>query len=462
MAFRVFYAWQSDRPNNLCRALIRRALDQATDLIQTELAVDDAERTVEIDQDTQGVAGSPPIAETILKKIRECHAFVADLTFMPSSKDVKVTPNPNVLIEYGYAMGALSDQRIVGVFNEAFGAVADLPFDLQHRRWPIRYNAGDESEGVDAQQHRRAQCEALARRLEDAIGAIVRTFAQSDEPTPAPVSEMDAEAVQGTPTEETQGVHSPQSFPQVSSATTESAAEEFPWEKGVGIREHVAPQARGYHVQLLEGPELYLQLKPLATRSELSNVQTHEIASDALLPPGWRRAGGWNFARNGHGAVVFVGRDNSEVAYTASLLTRNGDLYAIDRYHLQGYKFKKNQETAYIPTGAVEEILIDVLENFLDVAENHVKLAPPLKITAGLKGIEGFRLAVDPVHFGADIVGHIFERTVTWVGNVDNYDCDAFDVLLPLFNKVYDCAGHQRPDVRTPVKPSGRRHIRSK
>lgn len=38
-------------------------------------------RDLEIDQDTQGVPGSPPIAETILAKIDVADIFVADLTF---------------------------------------------------------------------------------------------------------------------------------------------------------------------------------------------------------------------------------------------------------------------------------------------------------------------------------------------------------------------------------------------
>ena len=101
MAFKVFYAWQADRPNNLCRGLVRHALDLARNLLNDELEIEDVAREVEIDQDTQGVAGSPPIAETILKKIRNCDAFVSDLTFIETGEEMKSTPNPNVLIEYG-------------------------------------------------------------------------------------------------------------------------------------------------------------------------------------------------------------------------------------------------------------------------------------------------------------------------------------------------------------------------
>jgi hypothetical protein len=44
------------------------------------------------------------------------------------------------MLELGYAMQSIGSSRIVSVMNEAFGKAKDgLPFDLAHRRWPIRY-----------------------------------------------------------------------------------------------------------------------------------------------------------------------------------------------------------------------------------------------------------------------------------------------------------------------------------
>src|SRR5207244_8680184 len=37
-------------------------------------------------------------------------------------------------VELGYAVKALSWDRIICIFNEATGRVEDLPFDLRHRR----------------------------------------------------------------------------------------------------------------------------------------------------------------------------------------------------------------------------------------------------------------------------------------------------------------------------------------
>ena len=104
----------------------------------------------------------------------------------------------------------------------------------------------------------------------------------------------------------------------------------------------------------------------------------------------------------------------------------------------------------YVPTGAVEEILINTLVNFLDVAKNRAELVTPLEIVAGLENVEGYRLAVDPKYFAIQkYVGRIFKNTIDRTATIDEYDCDPFEVLLPLFEQIYDWAGCERPDVRT-------------
>jgi hypothetical protein len=116
MSFKIFYAWQSDRPNNCNRAFIRKALDKVANDLNAELKIEDALRPmeIEVDQDTQGVPGSPNIAETILQKISESDVFVGDLTFIGFSEkknkkgNFKKLPNPNVMLEYGFALSQLT------------------------------------------------------------------------------------------------------------------------------------------------------------------------------------------------------------------------------------------------------------------------------------------------------------------------------------------------------------------
>jgi len=141
MPITIFYSWQTDHPNNLNRGLIRSALDDAVGKINADLAVEDA---IRIDQDTQDTPGSPAITDTILRKIEECEVFVPDVTFVVGSDEDRPSPNPNVMIEYGYALKVCGDQRIIPIFNTAFGDWEKLPFDMRHKRRPRLYEASGE------------------------------------------------------------------------------------------------------------------------------------------------------------------------------------------------------------------------------------------------------------------------------------------------------------------------------
>ena len=144
----IFYSWQSDLDAALTRNFIEDALRRAAKAI----AADD-ETTIDpvIDRDTFGVGGSPAIADTIFRKIDRCDIFVCDVSLinLPASHSrglarfirplfekpfARLTPNPNVLVELGYASARLGWDRIVLVQNTSFGPVEQLPFDLRGRR----------------------------------------------------------------------------------------------------------------------------------------------------------------------------------------------------------------------------------------------------------------------------------------------------------------------------------------
>ena len=61
MPIKVFFSWQSDQPQN--RNFIRSALNAAIKDLRQDLTLDEAHRDIVADQDTQGVPGSPGIAD---------------------------------------------------------------------------------------------------------------------------------------------------------------------------------------------------------------------------------------------------------------------------------------------------------------------------------------------------------------------------------------------------------------
>lgn len=127
--FKIFYSWQSDLPGNKTRYLIQKCIDAAIDLAEETEAIE-AER----DEATLGTTGSPDIVTTLFSKIDDCDLFVADISlcFSDNNGKGKKSPNPNVLLELGYAVKTLSWERIICLCNTDYGN--EYPFDIAHNR----------------------------------------------------------------------------------------------------------------------------------------------------------------------------------------------------------------------------------------------------------------------------------------------------------------------------------------
>lgn len=174
----VFYSWQSDLPNVANRGFIQAALETTTEKIAADksVAVDPV-----VDRDTQNVPGSPDIASTIFSKITGADVFVADVSIVTRAPDMRPTPNPNVLIELGYAFKSLGHERVVLVFNKSFGKLEELPFDLRTRRMLI-YEMPENAVGRATE---RLKLEAqLDIALRSAL-AVVSSMQASEIPLPA-------------------------------------------------------------------------------------------------------------------------------------------------------------------------------------------------------------------------------------------------------------------------------------
>ncbi len=171
MHFTIFYAWQSDRPEKTNKYFIQKAAESAITAIRADAEIYVAPS---LDHDTKGVPGIPDIPSTICEKIDRCGIFLADMTFSGNSlpkdevKKSKYLPNPNVLIELGYALARVGPSRIIYVMNTAYGPPEELPFDIRVRRHPIGYNL------LDPKAPNRAEIQrTLAGKLKDAIRTMV-------------------------------------------------------------------------------------------------------------------------------------------------------------------------------------------------------------------------------------------------------------------------------------------------
>ena len=131
--YKLFFSWQSEDTKS--RKLLDTALQNAIE------ALSDKGIILEIDHSTLGESGIPSIDQTILRKIDSCDIFLADITPVCNYQQIlgngsqvtKEVPNPNVLLELGYAMSALGVGYVIVTAHQGKWIPANMPFDINHR-----------------------------------------------------------------------------------------------------------------------------------------------------------------------------------------------------------------------------------------------------------------------------------------------------------------------------------------
>jgi len=170
----VFYSWQSWTDGGANRSFIEDCLERAI----KEICKDDSLRLDPvIDRDTQGVPGAADIANTIFGKVADADVFVADVSFVQELGALRRTPNPNVLVELGFALSKLGEGKVVCVLNLATGRVEDLPFDIRGRS-VATYDLISKLQTVDEnewQALRAEQRKQLVGKLKHSIVTILST-----------------------------------------------------------------------------------------------------------------------------------------------------------------------------------------------------------------------------------------------------------------------------------------------
>jgi len=164
--FTLFYSWQSDLSNNANRSFISNCIEKALkEIVKENKATIDLQ--INLDRDTKGISGSPLIADTILEKISTCDIFIGDVTIITPKISrlfgVRRTPNPNVLIELGYAIKLLGWERIICVNNLKHSTIESLPFDIRGHR-------------ITSYDSNNKDLKSLSSTLKSAISSIINDY----------------------------------------------------------------------------------------------------------------------------------------------------------------------------------------------------------------------------------------------------------------------------------------------
>lgn len=410
----IFFSWQSDTTPQVGKSFIEKALEKAIKELQREatLKVVEPERNNEIklDKDTQNIPGSPPIFDTILRKIEECSAFVADLTYVSERKSGALSPNPNVLIEYGWALRSRGYERLIGVMNTAFGSPQNspLPFDLRHSRNPIQFHLSDTAGSGE-------KTNVLARLVHDfklAIKAILEI----------PENQATAQFEEFSPTPATDGMGR---FRQ----------QDVP----IGIQYDEYSIAHR-NVFLSSGPAIWLRLRPKFNSGRL-------ILSTEILEK----------IRESQFKLCLL------VEYQSSGLLRGEDgfgryVYQSDSDQTPGiaYVFHRGEIWISDVSGRTEEGILlfherSIIECFvknIDFYKNHLQMPLPLIWEAGIEGIQGlniYKSSPDYSHphrsYGPALCN--FARSE---GEINDDVASSNDALRPFIEAVYDAFGIKPPE----------------
>jgi hypothetical protein len=414
----IFFSWQSDRPPANGRNVLNQALRNAAKAVLADVDVEDALRDqgLAIDSDTNGVGGTPPIVDTIFRKIDQTFVFVADLTFVAMRADGRPSPNPNVLIEYGWALKSIGHSLIVTVMNTAYGDPdKNMPFDMAHLRYPLCYRLPEDA-SVEEKQKVRAE---LTGKLEGALKAIAASpdfRSRLPRPTPAPLFSAAKASDSG--------------------ARFRSPGEPIGHAHGSG--------GAGNPIRFADGPAMWLRLLPIQNvDKELSPVRLASLVKQTLRPMGGDDLQGWShfIADDGFGSYEVL---SGEASDAMSFVFRTGEIWGATTIYLKyadGIVFDKRP-------------FVGALSNYVDLLKTTLKIDGPYEWIAGYSGVKGRELDIPnalPLRM-RQILGRSAKCMVDAVSEKGELDegQPATEALRPLFSKLLEKCGldpERHPDL---------------
>ena len=411
---KIFYSWQSDTPSEIGKAFVRSALDLALKKIEASLDLDEAERP-SIDQDTQGVMGSPVIAETIFEKIRNSEVVVADVTLVGKVvqdkkpiKDKKLI-NSNVGYELGFAHGYHGDHVFLKVMNTHYGPPEDLPFDLGHRRWPVRFELSPNA----TKETRKKAREKLAKEFATILGEYIKKKGQTPPQIYKPTPSTDNPAMYW-------------------------CDGEYLVDETLSAESYTNPLKLGY---TSDQPLTYMRIWPDASLEELKGSELQGLISKGLYPLLERVSGAW-YERNKYGIISYNGRDEGYLRATTQAF-KNREIWGVDATLLSARESSEKYNFDFVSIAAFQRGIVQSLKKYLKIAED---LGYPqlVNVEVGMVNVEGFKIAL-PHNSWDDFSGPIFEDILVKT-TVNQGDPSSFDLAISqIFEKVYDAAGIEIP-----------------
>lgn len=410
MTVTIFYSWQSDRPNNVNRGFIEDALNKAIKQIGKEAQV---QSSLRLDKDTQGIPGTPSIVETIFNKISECAIFVPDLTHVGEDNRKKMLPNPNVLIEYGWALKEVTNKRIVSIVNTAYGKYSpeSLPFNIRHLRAPISYKLSDTSSLDDKKREKVKLVDVLVRHL----SLILKS------------ADLDLTKRLNNGFKEHQPIDIPSTF----------------FKRG----DYIGQINRKYF-NLPINEKIFLRMIPTKPIDEIKSTKVAlKLLDDGKLISMGEKGGGYS-ERNKYGAFICQIVKDQVTHFTQLFLNR--EIWGIDAESIDKNVHMKLAEVnhGYFPCSSFESCFITSMKNYINFYKNVLNIPAPVRFIAGATDVTGFRMTVPYglLFVSGEFDGNVVDSNIVFEGVIDSYDKKVEKILRPFFDKVWEECGLERPD----------------
>ena len=344
MAITIFYSWQSDTDQECNHYFIRDAAKDALKALNEDYTIEDSPREeFRLDHDTDGVPGHPAIVDTILAKIRNCQVFLADVTFVGSTKNhkaknqqskkgrstTKYLPNPNVMFELGYASAVLSDRQLIMVMNTEYGSPDRRVFNVSHRRDPLKFSLNPDVDRVEKRQEH--------EKLRDKIKHAIRVM-------------IDKGVFKGIEAEKAKiELHR--------RAALEAKRSEF----------HEKINNDEFHINLNGRPVLALCIIPQSPLAAPLDWEKHFKMADDGMKPIW--ATGWNNARITSSYLINDDRTiNKEIESVVTLDSNSGITLAISVYSMT-YHYQQGDKI-FLTIENIQEEIGEILSRYLVMQQN--------------------------------------------------------------------------------------------
>jgi len=414
---KVFWSWQSDHPGKISRFLIRDAIEDAIQLLKLHadiLEPDQRDRAdkLELDHDRKNVPGSPKLADTIFEKITNAAVLVADVTPVASlrrieedgKKRTKKVMNPNVAIELGYGLHALSEERFIMIMNQHYGKRSDLPFDLSHYAGPILYRLEP-----DATADEIKACKSLLTyQIRDALKQQLVLA------TPVPVAEL-----------------------YVPASPKQSTGLFFEYYDTLGSYGDYAYERQDFSFQ--NGGSFSLRVYP-KYRDELEFRRAELLIklNETQLPAFGRNSGGFRLT-NTHGAIIIEPTNSHSDSISAcTQVFPSGEIWGVS----EGLIIERNSRRHIAPL-VVRAALLNTIPKYLSFAVDACGMSFPFYVEFSASrlmdchlfygGDDGYFIPLLDTHFSQKL-------------EIQSADTERVKELVETFLKdVYDLAGKLPP-----------------